>query len=265
MSVPTDTDNLRFFMFYLYAAPAVRMGALQRLQVIHAATHDSVGMGEDGPTHQPIELAALFRTMPNLLYIRPGDNEETAGAWSVAIKAKDCPSMISTSRHKLPQLTGMTKRSEVAKGAYVLKNVEGEADVTLIGVGAELNFAVSAAEKLTSEHGLKVRVISFPCQRLFEQQPLEYRRKILQRHSSAPTIVVEAYAANGWERYADAAVCMSTERFGQSLPSTIAYEFFGFEVKNITKRILGYLKDLKADPLIKHDFVEITQAHLNHE
>src|ERR1700761_1866270 len=103
-------------MFYLYAAPAVRMGALQHLQVIHAATHDSIGMGEDGPTHQPIELAALYRAMPNLLYIRPGDSEEVAGAWTVAIKAKHTPSIISTSRHALPQ-TGLTRRSEVSRGA----------------------------------------------------------------------------------------------------------------------------------------------------
>src|ERR1700761_602465 len=110
-------------MFYLYAAPAVRMGALQHLQVIHAATHDSIGMGEDGPTHQPIELAALYRAMPNLLYIRPGDSEETAGAWIEAIKSRHAPSLISTSRHAVPQYPGLTKRSEVAKGAYVLEEV----------------------------------------------------------------------------------------------------------------------------------------------
>ncbi|KAK5074571.1 hypothetical protein LTR70_010141 [Exophiala xenobiotica] len=108
--IPTTSS---FFMFYLYAAPAVRMGALQHLQAIHAATHDSIGMGEDGPTHQPLELAALYRAMPNLLYIRPGDSEETAGAWIAAINAKNCPSIISTSRHALAQYSPKTKREGV--------------------------------------------------------------------------------------------------------------------------------------------------------
>jgi dihydroxyacetone synthase len=249
-------------MFYLYAAPAVRMGALQHLQVIHAATHDSIGMGEDGPTHQPIELAALYRAMPNILYMRPGDSEETAGAWMVAIKAKNTPSIISTSRHALPQQVGLTNRNLVAKGAYVLSESAGPTNLTVIGAGAELNLAVSLAKSLREQHDLKVRVISFPCQRLFEQQPLEYKRKILQRHSGIPTIVVEAYAANGWERYADAAICMSTDRFGQSLPGVVAYEYFGFGVKNMVDKVLSYLADLKKDPLLKEEFVEITQASL---
>ncbi|KAK5230003.1 hypothetical protein LTR72_001538 [Exophiala xenobiotica] len=255
MFIPVTSS---FFMFYLYAAPAVRMGALQHLQIIHAATHDSIGMGEDGPTHQPIELAALFRTMPNLLYIRPGDSEETAGAWIEAIKARHMSSIISTSRHALPQLTGLTRREGVAKGAYVLEEATGKADLTLIGVGAELNFAVSVAAELRRTQGLKVRTVSFPCQRLFETQPQEYRRQVLQRKSGVPVVVIEAYAANGWERYADAAVCMTTKRFGKSLPGPKAYEFFGFELKSMVSRILGYLENLKLDPDLKHDFVELT-------
>lgn len=247
-----------FFMFYLYAAPAVRMGALQHLQVIHAATHDSIGMGEDGPTHQPIELAALYRTMPNFLYIRPGDSEETAGAWIAALKARHMSSLISTSRHALPQLTGLTKRTEVAKGAYVLEEFEGKADLTLIGVGAELNIALKAAAELRSRHGLKVRTVSFPCQRLFEQQSREYRRQVLRKGSGTPAVVLEAYAANGWERYANAAVCMSTKRFGKSLPGPKAYEFFGFDIDSVTTRVYGYLKDLEADPDLRDEFVELS-------
>ncbi|OQU97495.1 Transketolase, thiamine diphosphate binding domain-containing protein [Cladophialophora immunda] len=257
MFIPVTSS---FFMFYLYAAPAVRMGALQHLQVIHAATHDSVGMGEDGPTHQPIELAALYRTMPNLLYIRPGDSEETAGAWIEAIKAKHMSSIISTSRHALPQLTGLTKRTEVVKGAYVLEEVTGLADLTLIGVGAELNLAISVAAGLRTSHGLKVRTVSFPCQRLFEAQPRAYQRQVLRRQSGVPVVVIEAYAANGWERYAHAAVCMSTKRFGKSLPGPKAYEYFGFEVPSMVARIRSYLEDLKSDPDLKHDFVELTYA-----
>ncbi|EXJ75321.1 transketolase [Cladophialophora psammophila CBS 110553] len=249
-----------FFMFYLYAAPAVRMGALQHLQIIHAATHDSIGMGEDGPTHQPIELAALYRAMPNLLYIRPGDSEETAGAWIEAIRARHTSSIISTSRHALPQLTGLAKRTGVAKGAYILEEVTGTADLTLIGVGAELNLAISVAAELRSSHDLKVRTVSFPCQQLFEAQPRRYQREVLQRQSGVPVVVIEAYAANGWERYADAAVCMSSNRFGKSLPGPKAYEYFGFDVPSIVARVRGYLEDLRVDPDLKHDFVELTYA-----
>ncbi|UKZ83260.1 hypothetical protein TrVFT333_011067 [Trichoderma virens FT-333] len=140
-----------FFMFYLYAAPAVRMGALQGLKVIHAATHDSIGMGEDGPTHQPIELAALFRSMPNLLYIRPADSEETAGAWIAAIETQNASSIISTSRHKVPQLK-QTRRDGVAKGAYVIQE-DDDAQLTLIGVGAELSHVLDAAAVLLETKG----------------------------------------------------------------------------------------------------------------
>lgn len=242
-----------FFMFYLYAAPAVRMGALQSLQVIHVATHDSIGMGEDGPTHQPVELAALFRAMPKILYMRPGDSKETAGAWEVALRYRDGPSMISTSRHGLPQLK-TTKRDLVAKGAYVLEEEE-HADLTLMGVGAELNFAVNVAEELRSKHGLKVRVVSFPCYRLFEQQSTEYRRKILRRHEGIPAVMIEAYMAFGWERYADAAICMKS--FGHSLPSKLAYKHFGFETGSMTGKVLDYLERRKSDPLLEREFVEL--------
>lgn len=240
-----------FFMFYLYAAPAVRMGALQHLQVIHHATHDSIGMGEDGPTHQPIENAAYFRSLPNLLYIRPGDSEETAGAWIAAIRATGSPSMISTSRHKLPQLT-QTKREGVLKGAYVLEENEN-AKITLIGVGAELSHAVNVAKKLKDE-GVETRLVSFPSWRLFEQQSREYKRNTLRRHRT-PAIVIEPYAPNGWERYADAAACMT--RFGHSLPGTSAYKYFGFDETSLTRKVLDYLDQLKADELLRHEFVEI--------
>jgi dihydroxyacetone synthase len=240
-----------FFMFYLYAAPAVRMGALQHLQVIHHATHDSIGMGEDGPTHQPIENAVYFRSLPNFLYIRPGDSEETAGAWTAAIQAKGTPSMVSTSRHKLPQLK-QTRRDGVLKGAYVLEENDN-AQLTLIGVGAELSHALGVAEKL-KERGVETRVVSFPSWRLFEQQSREYRRETLRRHR-VPSVVIEPYAPNGWERYADAAACMT--RFGHSLPGTSVYKYFGFDEESLTNKVLSYLDKLKEDELLRHEFVEL--------
>ncbi|KAK8052411.1 hypothetical protein PG993_003796 [Apiospora rasikravindrae] len=242
-----------FFMFYLYAAPAVRMGALMRLQVIHHATHDSIGMGEDGPTHQPIELAALYRAMPNLLYIRPGDSEETAGAWAAALSARETPTIVSTSRHALPQLAH-TRRDGVQRGAYVLQENDAAA-LTLIGVGAELSHAVGVAQKLKDEHGVECRVVSFPCQRLFEAQPLAYRRATLRRHQGVPAVVLEPYAPNGWERYADAAACVT--RFGHSLPGTAAYRYFGFDVETLTGRVLGYLEKVRGDEMLRREFVEI--------
>ena len=249
-----------FFMFYIYAAAAVRMGALQSLQVIHVATHDSIGMGEDGPTHQPLELAALFRAMPNLLLFRPGDNEETAGAWVAAIRARRTPSIISTSRHKLVQQK-LTRREGVLKGGYVLEEAEGgKADLTIIGVGAELEKAVDTAKALREKDGLKVRIVSVPCYRLFSQQSRRYQRDTLKRHESVPAIVIEPYVAFGWERFADAAICMSTERFGHSLPGAGVYKYFEFEVEPMSRKIKQYLSDLKSGEAIKGEFVEI--AHV---
>lgn len=242
-----------FFMFYLYAAPAVRMGALQKLQVIHVATHDSIGMGEDGPTHQPIELAALYRAMPDILYIRPGDSEEVAGAWITAIEANHSPSIISLSRHALPQQTA-TSRDKVALGAYVLIE-HACADLTLIGVGSELNIAVSLAEQLAAEHGLQVRVVSFPCSRLFEKQSLEYQRGVLRRHEGIPAIAVEAYASNGWERWADASFSM--KNFGHSLPGSAVYKHFGFTPEQMAPKVVKYLSDINEDVLLRREFVEL--------
>jgi dihydroxyacetone synthase len=227
------------------------MGALQELQVIHVATHDSIGTGEDGPTHQPIELAALYRAMPNLLYIRPCDSEETAGAFKVALQARQNSTIISTSRQNLPQYKA-TKRDAVKYGAYVFRERE-DATVTMIGVGAEFSFAVDAAEDLEKD-GIRVRIVSFPCQRLFEQQSREYRRATLQGKKTV-AVVVEAYAANGWERYANAGFSMKS--FGKSLPGKEAYKYFGFDGKAISGKIKAYLDDLKQERIWKDEFVEL--------
>ncbi|KAL8314390.1 hypothetical protein RB593_008156 [Gaeumannomyces tritici] len=249
-----------FFMFYLYGAPAVRMGALQRLQVIHAATHDSIGMGEDGPTHQPVELATLFRATPNLLYMRPADSEEAAGAWEVAIRERSRPSIVSTSRHKLPQLAPRTRRDGVEKGAYVVQEVDDDgihADLTLLGVGAELTLALDVAAELAAKHGVRARVVSFPCWRLFDEQPVGYRRETLRRHGDAgiPALVIEPYAPQGWERYADAGVCL--RRFGHSLPGPAAYKYFGYETEPLSEKVLGYLNGLKSGEYLRGEFVDL--------
>lgn len=227
-----------------YAAPGVRMGALQQLQTIHIATHDSIGTGEDGPTHQPIELAALYRAMPNLLYIRPCDSEETAGSFHAAISAKNTPSIISLSRQNLPQYPDHSSREGVLKGAYVFIEEE-DADVTLLGVGAEMNLAVKARDILISRYNLKARIVSFPCQRLFEQQSRQYRADVLKSHSRIPRVVIEAYAAHGWERYAEASYSMSS--FGRSLPGAAAYRFFGFDEETISERISNFVSEIQQE------------------
>lgn len=245
-----------FFMFYLYAAPAVRMGALQHLPVIHVATHDSIGTGEDGPTHQPIELASLYRAMPNLLYIRPCDSQETAGAWETALGQKSTPSIISLSRQALKQFPENSQRQSVSKGAYIFKEAGNSSpDLTIIGVGSEMVFAMETAELLESDFGLNVRVVSFPCQRLFEQQPLRYKRSVLKRDT--PIIVIEAYSPTGWERYASAGINMS--QFGKSLPGQEAYKYFGFNSEQIAQKINGYMEDCKTDPELKSEFTDLNK------
>ena len=220
------------------------MGALQNLQAIHIATHDSIGTGEDGPTHQPIALPNLYRSMPNLLYIRPCDTEETAGAFITALEAKDTPSVISLSRQNLDQYSQHSSREGAQKGAYVFIEEEN-ADVTLIGVGAEMCFAVKTREVLREKYNLRARIVSFPCQRLFNTQPLEYKRQVLQYRSNAPRVVIEAYAVNGWERYADAGFSMST--FGKSLPGKDAYKYFGFDEAVIAPEVAKLVEEVKRD------------------
>lgn len=230
-----------FFQFYSYAIAGVRMGALQELQAIHLATHDSIAIGHDGPTHQPVELPSLFRAMPNLLYVRPCDEEETCGAFIVAFEAKCTPTMLSLSRHPLVQYPIFSQREGVRRGAYIFIEDE-DADVTLIGVGAEMVFAVDARAKL-AESGVKARVVSFPCQRLFEGQSGKYRESVMHYTKRKPIVVIEAFAVNGWERYADAGYSMRT--FGKSLPPEgEIYGFFGYAAAEIAAKVLLLLDDL---------------------
>jgi dihydroxyacetone synthase len=246
-----------FFMFYLYAAPGVRMGALMSLQGIHVATHDSIGMGEDGPTHQPVELAALYRAMPKLLYLRPCDGEEVAGCWIAALEHAQGPSMLSLSRQALVQYPQYSSREGVQKGAYVFVEEEG-ADVTLIGVGAEMEIVVNTRRLLKEMFDLKARIVSFPCQRLFEAQSLAYRREVLRYREGIPVVVIEPYAVNGWERYADAGVSMKS--FGHSLPGKVAYEYFGFTAEKIAPRVKELVDEVRREGIdcVRGEFRDLT-------
>lgn len=221
-----------FSTFYLYAAPAVRMGALQKLHVIHLATHNSIGMREDGPTCQPIEIAALYRTMPNILYIRPADREETAGAWIAG------------------------HRGEGHAFIYIhLKSCTSAAGVDV----SQLKIAVQTAKAVRAV-GHKVRAVSFPCQRLFDKQSQEHKHAVLAKRAGRSIVVIKAYAATGWERYASVPVCMTTDRYGQSLPGSVAYRYFGFEPDQVIKKLCECLRQVKEEPELLQGSVGITKV-----
>lgn len=221
-----------FFMFFLYAAPAIRMSALQKLRVIGIATHDSIGIGEDGPTHQPIALASLFRAMPDINFLRPADAEEVAGCWILAIESH-IPSILALSRHAVPLLPG-SDRTKVALGAYpIFENGSTTPQVILIATGAEVARAVAVAEKLP----ISTRVVSMPSMAHFDAQPKSYREQVLPKDSLI--VAIEAYASFGWARYAHASISMHS--FGLSGPQAELYEHFGFGVEHMSNVITGWV------------------------
>ncbi|KAJ5612720.1 hypothetical protein N7510_005914 [Penicillium lagena] len=224
-----------FLMFYLYAAPGVRMGALSGLRVIHVATHDSIGEGQNGPTHQPVEMDSLLRAMPNLLYIRPSDEEEVIGAWMSALAASNQPSILSLARDAPSLRISTTSRSKVALGGYTVLENEN-AQVTLLSCGSELQFAFQAAPKL-SELGIPTRVVSMPCISLFEKQPDEYQDAVL---SNSPHIIsVEAYVATVWSRFCTASISMDS--FGYSGAGSANFERFGFDSDSIVRKVRDHV------------------------
>lgn len=229
-----------FFMFWLYAAPAARMSALQHLRFIGIATHDSIGIGEDGPTHQPVALASFYRALPNLNFIRPADAEEVIGAWQVALEQQETPSLLVLSRQAVPLLDG-SRRDGVAKGGYVIYPAHGDAqtpDLTLLATGSEVSRAVEVARKLETS-GLAVRVVSLPDMSAFDAQPAEYRRTVIPSDTSL-VVAIEAWASYGWARYAHAGCHMHT--FGISAPQDVLFEHFGFGVDNLAQTIQSYVR-----------------------
>ncbi|OZC02167.1 transketolase [Rubricoccus marinus] len=219
-----------FLIFSDYMKPAVRLGALMETNPVFVYTHDSVALGEDGPTHQPIEQLAGLRAIPNLLVIRPADANETAAAWKVALEETDRPTALALTRQALPtmDLDAETVHAGVARGAYVVAEASGEApDVILIASGSEVPLALAAREQLASD-GVQARVISMPCDRLFLEQDEAYRESILPRSVRA-RVAVEAASPTGWGRFVglDGAV-VAIDRFGESGPGAEAYAHLGF-------------------------------------
>ena len=228
-----------FLMFSDYMRPAVRLSALMGLPVVWAWTHDSVGLGEDGPTHQPVETYAALRAIPHLWFIRPGDANETAHAWKLALDRTDGPVALALSRQKVPTLdrTALAPASGVERGGYTLWESSAEPRLILIGTGSELSLALDAGRKL-AEAGTAVRVVSLPCWELFDEQPAEYRDEVLPPGVTA-RLSVEAGVSLGWSRYAVDSV--SIEHFGASAPGPTVLAEFGFTVDNVVARATALL------------------------
>ena len=222
-----------FLAFSDYSRPAIRLAALMRLRVIHVMTHDSIGLGEDGPTHQPVEHLAALRVIPNLLVFRPADAVETLEAWDCALGAADRPSVLCLSRQALPTFRSDARgTNRVARGAYLVVSPDGGRDVTLIATGSEVSLAMEAARLLATEH-IRAAVVSAPCFALFEEQPDDYRAKVL---GTAPRVGVEAAVLGDWPRWIGAdGEFVGMRGFGASAPAPVLYREFGITAQNIAE------------------------------
>ena len=226
-----------FLVFSDYARGGIRLSALMRQQVIYVLTHDSIGLGEDGPTHQPIEHLAGLRAMPNCYTFRPADALEVAEAWEAALSITDAPSVLSLSRQATPALRADGGENQVLQGAYVLHEPSQARQLTIIATGTEVALAMEAATHLQSEHGIAVAVVSMPCQELFEQQDTDYQRAVL---GTAPRIAVEAASGFGWARYAPHFIGMDS--FGESAPAPKLYQHFGITAEAVIAKALTLIK-----------------------
>jgi len=232
-----------FLVFSDYMRPPIRLAAMMGLPVIFIFTHDSVWLGEDGPTHQPIEQLAALRAIPGLIVLRPADATETVEAWRVALTHRDGPVALALTRQKLPVLdhTELADADGVARGGYVLADAEGDQpDILLIGTGSEVHLALEAREQL-AEQGIKARVVSMPSWELFDQQPQTYRDQVLPPTVTA-RLAIEAGVPQGWHHYVGpAGEVIGLNRFGASAPYKTLMENFGFTAENIASRALALL------------------------
>ncbi|MCF6198009.1 MAG: transketolase [Hyphomicrobiaceae bacterium] len=233
-----------FLVFADYSRPAIRLGALMGVRVIHVMTHDSIGVGEDGPTHQPVETIASLRAIPNLNVFRPADTVETAECWEIALSTDKTPSVMSMTRQGLSTVrTDHSDENLCAKGAYILRDTDGARDVTLMGTGSEVEIAVAAAKKLKSE-GVNAVVVSVPCMELFAAQDADYRTKVL---GSAPRIAVEAGIRQGWCAWlGDDGGFVGMKGFGASGPGAELYEHFGITADNVAAKAKAAIKRRSA-------------------
>lgn len=227
-----------FFVFSDYLRPAMRLAALMGLRVIYVLTHDSIGVGEDGPTHQPIEHLASYRAMPNINVFRPCDVVETAEAWQLAVLNENTPSILALSRQSVPTLRQTTDENKTAKGGYIISAAQGVLKATLIATGTEVSLAVDAQKQLRNL-GIEVNVVSIPCCELFDKQPEEYRRAVL---GTAPRIAVEAGSTFGWHKYVgENGAVLGIDSFGASGKGEEVYAHFGLTVENVVKTVQKFI------------------------
>lgn len=230
-----------FFVFSDYMRPAMRLAALMGIRVIYVLTHDSIGVGEDGPTHQPVEHLASYRAMPNIYTFRPCDVVETAEAWQIAIESEKTPSLLALTRQGLPLLRTSAEENLTAKGGYVISDVTKgkKRQATIIATGSEVSMAVEAQKKLREE-GIETVVVSMPCTELFDAQDLSYQEEVLGK---APRIAVEAAAKFGWEKYVGLeGDVIGMDGFGASGPAEELYKYFGITVEEVMDAVKNCLK-----------------------
>ena len=222
-----------FLTFSDYARPSIRLAAFMGVGVIYVITHDSIGLGEDGPTHQPVEHLAALRAMPGLYVYRPADAVETAECWALALQRRDTPSLLALTRQALPLLrseAGSENRS--AYGAYVLAEADGPRRVTLLATGSEVSIAMAAREALATDH-IAAAVVSMPCWELFGQQPKEYRDAVL---GTAPRVAVEAAVEFGWERWlGPRGALIGMQGYGASAPGEALFPHFGITAERVAE------------------------------
>ncbi|SPO49126.1 probable Transketolase [Moesziomyces antarcticus] len=240
MHIPTAGT---FLNFVSYAIGAVRLSALSHHRVIWVATHDSIGLGEDGPTHQPIETAIALRAIPNLMFWRPADGNEVSGAYLVALQSKSTPSVLALTRQNLPQLEG-SSIEKTSKGGYVLVENK-DADITLVASGSEVALCNEAVAKL-SDKGIKCRVVSIPCFSVFDAQPIDYRLSVLP--SGKPILSVEAYSTLGWAKYSHAQHGINT--FGASAPAKELFKKFKMTGDDVAAKAQHVVKVFEGQTLV---------------
>ena len=232
-----------FLIFSDYMRPAIRLASLMKQHVIYVLTHDSIGLGEDGPTHQPIEHLASMRAMPNLTVLRPADANETAEAWKFAVKSNRGPTVLALTRQSLPTLDRSVfgPAELLHRGAYVLKDVDGTPDALILANGSEIKLALEAAETLAGD-GIAARVISMPSWELFDDQPQEYKNKVLPENVTA-RVAIEAGATQGWHKYVgmDGKV-IGLDHFGASAPINDLFTNFGITAESVVKAVQLLLK-----------------------
>ena len=229
-----------FLVFSDYARNAIRMSALMRIGTIYVMTHDSIGLGEDGPTHQPVEHLASLRAIPGLNVFRPADAVETLECWDIALRSRTTPSLLALSRQAVPQLRHSGDENLSAKGGYMLREVDGARDITLLATGTEVSLALDAADRLAQD-GVRAAVVSMPSWELFEAQSKAYRHATL---GDAPRIAVEAASKFGWTRYVDSDDdVIGLTGFGASAPAEVLYEKFCITVEAIYARAMALLGD----------------------